>query len=339
MKRILAMILACILVLGLTACSGEVPSYSEGLASNGYYEGITATDYVTLGNYKEFVFDAKDLEVTEKDVQADIDYIISSFTTTEKVTDTVIKDGDTVNIDYVGYIDGVAFETGTTNGKGTDVTIGVTNYIDDFLEQLIGHKPGDKFDVEVTFPESYKDKEVAGKDATFSVTINHVVVSHVPEFNDEFVKENLTGFETVEDYKEYVREYLYKGKLQSLVYEELMETTTIEKYPEEIVERTKKSLEEYYQSYAEAYEMELDEYLAVIGVTDLEAEAKLEVFSWLTLQAVCEVEGLKVEDNFIDEYFGAYADTYISQYGKPYVCQYLLPYIVVEHLDQFATVK
>lgn len=91
-----------------------------------------------------------------------------------KDTSLTIKDGDTVNIDYVGSVDGVEFEGGNTNGAGTDLTIGSNTYIDDFEEQLIGHHPGDLVDVTVTFPEDYGQENLNGKEALFKVTINGI---------------------------------------------------------------------------------------------------------------------------------------------------------------------
>lgn len=85
-----------------------------------------------------------------------------------------VKDGDTVNIDYVGKVDGVAFSGGSTGGAGTDLTIGSGNYIDDFEEQLIGAHPGDTVQVEVTFPKEYGNAELNGKDAVFEVVINGI---------------------------------------------------------------------------------------------------------------------------------------------------------------------
>lgn len=89
-------------------------------------------------------------------------------------TSLTIEDGDTVNIDYVGSIDGVEFEGGSTNGAGTDLTIGSGLYIDDFEEQLIGAHPGDSVDVNVTFPDDYQQEDLQGKDALFQVTINGI---------------------------------------------------------------------------------------------------------------------------------------------------------------------
>ena len=89
-------------------------------------------------------------------------------------TSLTIEDGDTVNIDYVGSIDGVEFQGGNTNGSGADLVIGSHTYIDDFEEQLIGHHPGDSVDVTVTFPEDYGKDELNGKEALFKVTVNGI---------------------------------------------------------------------------------------------------------------------------------------------------------------------
>lgn len=95
----------------------------------------------------------------------------SAFSSDESLT---VADGDTVNIDYVGTVDGVEFEGGNTKGRGTDLTIGSGRYIDDFEEQLIGHHPGETVEVNVTFPENYGKEELNGKDAVFTVTINGI---------------------------------------------------------------------------------------------------------------------------------------------------------------------
>ena len=89
-------------------------------------------------------------------------------------TSLTVANGDTVNIDYVGTVDGVEFDGGSTNGTGTDLVIGSGSYIDDFEDQLIGAHPGDEVQVEVTFPDDYGSQDLAGKDAVFAVTINGI---------------------------------------------------------------------------------------------------------------------------------------------------------------------
>ena len=179
--KVLAAMMALLLCLGLTACAGKqgngdaAVNYSLGLTTDGRFEGIAAKDYVTLGQYTSLTYPEEVTSVKEEDIQTRIDSIMSSHTYTNEVTDRAVQDGDTLNIDYVGKVDGVAFEGGSTDGNGTQVTIGVTSYIDDFLEQLIGHQPGETFDIEVTFPDPYQNNpDLAGKDAVFVTTINYI---------------------------------------------------------------------------------------------------------------------------------------------------------------------
>ena len=113
-------------------------------------------------------------DTSSEDSSAEEDSQESGSSTLSTDTSLAVEDGDTVNIDYVGSIDGVEFDGGSTNGQGTDLTIGSGLYIDDFEEQLIGSHPGDTVDVNVTFPEDYNAEDLRGKDALFVVTINGI---------------------------------------------------------------------------------------------------------------------------------------------------------------------
>ena len=113
-------------------------------------------------------------DTSSEDSSAEEDSQESGSSTLSTDTSLTVEDGDTVNIDYVGSIDGVEFDGGSTNGQGTDLTIGSGLYIDDFEEQLIGSHPGDTVDVNVTFPEDYSSQDLQGKDALFVVTINGI---------------------------------------------------------------------------------------------------------------------------------------------------------------------
>ena len=211
-KRIIALFIAAVLVLSVLAgCStGSSSKYSydltnyspsDGLDVNGFFKGVTASDYVSLPEYKGITIPAEVLEAKDEDVEEQIESILAEYEAYEKITDRAVENGDSVNIDYVGSIDGVEFSGGSTGGAGTDVTIGVTNYIDDFLEQLIGHMPGDRFDVNVTFPVDYGVDSLNGKDAVFDVTINHINGDPIAaELTDEIASEY--GFENVEELKQ-----------------------------------------------------------------------------------------------------------------------------------------
>ena len=193
-----------------TAVQSSALTYEGYLDESGLWDGVRALDYVTLPeDYAHISVPADQVAVNDDDVQAQIDSLASSYATTAEVTDRAVEDGDTVNIDYVGTIDGVEFDGGSTQGAGTTVTIGVTSYIDDFLEQLIGHMPGETFDVEVTFPDDYGVDELNGKDAVFSVTINHIEEQELPTIDDEWVTTNLEsslGVSTLDELKSSIRD-------------------------------------------------------------------------------------------------------------------------------------
>lgn len=186
-----------------TSAGAESIDYSKGLAENGHIDGVTALDYVTLpADYAAIPLAAGTADVSDEDVQAQIDSIMAQYAKPEQITDRAIEDGDQVNIDYSGSIDGEKFDGGTASSQS--VLAGSAQFIDDFLTQIIGHTPGETFDVEVTFPDPYENNpDLAGKDAVFEVTINYIEGEDItPEFNDDFVKENLTasyGWESADD--------------------------------------------------------------------------------------------------------------------------------------------
>jgi len=188
--------------------------YSEGYEENGFFADVTALDYVTLPVYTGVRL-AEDEIITEAaleaQVQAQIDNLLAAHPIVEEITEGVVEDGDTLNIDYVGSVDGVEFDRGSTQGMGQEVTIGVTNFIDDFLYQLIGHEVGETVDVEVTFPDPYQNNpDLAGKDALFVTTINAIIERSEAEFNDEFVQEYLDA-ESAEEYRQSLQDQLYEN--------------------------------------------------------------------------------------------------------------------------------
>ena len=149
----------CVVLVIIVIC---VSSSTKKSDSN----GSTSTEDVSSTET-----DASETDTTDTTADASLDSSENSYRTDSSLT---VKNGDTVNIDYVGYIDGVAFDGGNTNGQGADLTIGSGSYIDDFEDQLVGAHPGDQVEVNVTFPEDYGNEELNGKDATFDVTVNGI---------------------------------------------------------------------------------------------------------------------------------------------------------------------
>lgn len=285
---------------------GSSTDYAVGLEKTGYFQGITAGDYVTLPeNYMDLELPEEQKKVSEEDVQSRIDSLMSAYGTTSQVTDRAVEDGDTVNIDYVGSVDGVEFAGGNTGGNGTDVTIGVTNYIDDFLDQLVGHKPGETFDVNVTFPDPYSSNtDLSGKDAVFVTTINYITENTSPELDDAFVKENMEdvmGWTTAQEAKDGIREIMIKQQAGDYLWEQLSSQVEVSQVPESVQKFYENMVREQYVSVAtQSGYATVEEYMESLGTTfesTLEqAQATLEESAKesLALQAIAEANKIEV---------------------------------------------
>ena len=141
---------------------------------------------VTLGEYKGLKKEQEPVTVTEEDIEKELNRIAETNSRTLDVTDRPVQMDDTVNIDYAGTVDGVAFEGGTA--EGYDLKIGSHSFIDTFEDQIIGKNIGEELDVNVTFPEEYHAAELAGKPAVFHVKVNAIKAKELPELNDEFAQ-------------------------------------------------------------------------------------------------------------------------------------------------------
>jgi trigger factor len=323
-------------------------SYSDGLDDRGYWIGVTAKDHVTLPTYTGIEIPASAHAVTDEAVQAQIDSLVENFTTTQNVTDRAVVDGDTVNIDYVGSIGGVPFEGGNTNLAGTEVTIGTTQYIDNFLQQLIGHMPGDTFDVNVTFPDDYGQDDLNGKAAVFVTTINYIVETVTPTVDDAFVATNLAptyGWTTVDEMKAGVRADLDKVAVQNYLFDYLEENATISSVPDSMLQYQINAMVAYYQGYANSYNVTLEEFLAqqvgyasVAELITANAETnETTAKDSLLVQAVAESEGITasvddVADYFTNEIHVSDYSQFETNYGLPYLKQVALTQKVVNFL-------
>ena len=269
-------------------------------------EKIDYDKAVTLPDYKKITLKTSDIDTQ---VEAQINQIIDQNKTYKKVTKGKVADGDTVNIYYVGKVDGEAFEGGSltkeTNPEGYDLTIGSNTFIEGFEESLIGKKIGSTSDINVTFPEQYSaNSDLAGKPAVFTVTINSKQgEAIVPEFTDEFVKENLTGYESADAYKE----ELHKNLIQSLAWDHVMDDSTINEYPEKIVTDNEVRLETALNTYLEQQGSNLDDYLTSQNMTresyesQKEQTAKDETGKEIVCNAIAEKEKITVSDEEYQE--------------------------------------
>lgn len=339
--KVLAAMMALLLCLGLTACTGKqgngdaAVNYSLGLTTDGRFEGIAAKDYVTLGQYTNLTYPEEVTSVKEEDIQSRIDSIMSSHTYTTEVTDRAVKDGDTLNIDYVGKVDGVAFEGGSTDGNGTQVTIGVTSYIDDFLEQLIGHRPGETFDIEVTFPDPYQNNpDLAGKDAVFTVTVNHIVETYTYELTDDFVADNLQadyGYTSIADMREKIAADLHDTQVYNYMIETVLENCPVSEVPQKLVDNEITITVKQLKYQALQYNMDASTLFTYYGVADEDAfrttyeeDIRERISQYLVMMAIAEDAGLIATEQDVKDYFLEEMDTedyseYVKNYGYGYI--------------------
>ena len=327
-------------------------AYSDGLDENGYWSGIKALDYVTLPeDYAAIPLKKADIEPTEEDIQSQIDSVLSQNTTTRQVTDRAAADGDTVNIDYAGTVDGVAFTGGTYSGYS--LTLGSGSFIDGFEDQIVGHNIGDTFDVNVTFPDGYGDSTdaegntitLSGKAAVFSVTLNSISQSVSPELTDEWVDSNFgvsDGLHTADALRSYFNDALYQNNYENAVIDYLMSNAEFKELPSEITGYYIRMFLNYYNQYATAYGMDLNAFAQTQNYADADAmlaasDAYFEHLAKqdLLFQAVAETENLAPTDAEI-----AQADsTYSASYGQNRARLNALQSCVLDWLESHTTVS
>lgn len=321
---------------------------SEGIDSNGRWEGIRALDLVQLGDYAGIVIPETVHTVTDEAMANEIEALISYYITSEKRTEGVIEDGDTVHMDFVGTVDGVEFEGGSTNGNGTAVVVGETAYVDDFIEQLVGHSPGDRFDVEVTFPEDYFSEELQGKDAVFDVTINYLIETVTPEWTDEFVATNLMetyGASNVAEMEDYIRKTLSEIETMDYLQQYLLDEYETTEIPEVMITYQQNYLLDHFEVTAATNGLSLDDYLATVAdlssreeLLDLYVEEIAQAASEdLIIQAIAEDASIDVTDEDVAAYFRDYVgledySEYEAVYGMPYLKMTILKQRVLNHL-------
>ena len=268
---------------------------------------IDYSQYVTLGQYKDIEIrtDSDEYQALRKQY---IEYYLGQGGYVTEYEDREVKDGDTVNIDYVGYVDDVAFEGGDTKGQGAKLTIGSGSYIDDFEQQLIGSKPGDTVDVYVTFPEEYGNEELKGKEAHFVVKVNYIASAPIyPDLakNPDILKECFK-YDTMDEFEEGIKDEIGK----ELVLNMALENMTVNTYPKDKLESTRKEFEEYYSGYAQMYGATLEEFIEAQGI-DLDEVAQNQVKNEMFCFAIAQAEGMK----YTDEEYEALCEDYATENG------------------------
>lgn len=308
---------------------------------------------VTLGEYKGITVEKTIEPVTDEDVEQEIQSALESYPV--EVTNRSVQEGDTVNIDYVGRIDGEEFEGGSD--EGALLKIGSGQFIEGFEDGLIGASKGETRVLALTFPQNYTE-DLAGKAVEFTVTVN-TINEPLEEPNDEWVAANIEGYYTVEEYKAGIRSEQEENNKQTA--EEQMRYTawttvvdgcTINEYPETLVEMGKKLYTRQAETYAQYAGMELKEFIESSGITQEEFDANAEEYGKdvaaqaLVNQAICNAEGYTIGDeayqeamtNMLAEY-GCTEEELISAYGQDNVEQSIMMNRIIQLILDNAVIE
>lgn len=291
--------------------SEDTPTTAELMA------GIDVEKCVTLGDYKGVTVEKTIQSVTDEDVQNEIDNALANYPVE---VDQAAKEGDTVNIDYVGKIDGEEFDGGSD--QGADLKLGSGKVIDGFEDGLIGARKGETRTLNLTFPEDYT-QDLAGKAVEFTVTVN-AVKEPLSEPTDQWVADNIEGYDNIADYKAGIRseqeesnEQTAENQVRYAAWTQVIDNCTINEYPETLVEVGKKLYEQQVETYAKYAGMELDAYIESSGLTQEEYQSNMEEYGKnvaaqaLVCQAICDKEGFAIGD---DDYQKALQDM-LTEYG------------------------
>lgn len=272
---------------------------------------VTVKPEVQLGDYKGLEVEKFDTTVTDEDVENEVKALQEKHAELVVVEEGAIESGDTVNIDFDGYVDGVAFEGG--KAENYSLEIGSGSFIPGFEDQLIGMKSGEDKDVEVTFPEEYHAENLAGKPAVFKVKAHDIKRKQLPALDDDFAKDVNEEVETLEELKQSIKEKLTKDKehqkdhqTRDTLVEKVAENATVDIPEAMITTEVDRMLEEFGQRL-QAQGMNLEMYYQFSGSDEdamreqFKADAEKRVRINLTLEAIVEQENLDASDEEVEK--------------------------------------
>lgn len=275
-----------------------------------------AEDYVKLGDYKELSVKYPIPEVFEDDVEFSIQQLVEEHTEYKEIKDRASQEGDSVNIDFTGVIDGEEFDGGS--GEDFDLVIGSGEFLEEFEKNLIDKNAGETFTFPVTFPEDYNemDPSLNGKTAEFTVTVNKISEVIVPEYNDEFVKK-VSDYSTTAEYEEFLNADLMiyaQDESDSAAGEDALalavQNATVDGYPKALYDYFYDETVEGYEFYASLMGMEYEEFLDEMGENAVEEGTQAQTNEYLVVQAIADQEGLSVTEDSYQEEAKALAEEY-----------------------------
>ena len=279
---------------------------------------VTVKPEVELGEYKGLKATKKSTKVTADEVKAELARMQEQNSTVSDVDDRAVKKNDIVVIDFEGFVDGKAFDGG--KAEKYELTIGSNQFIPGFEDQIIGHKIGDKFDVNVKFPEDYQ-ADLASKDAVFKIKLHGIKVKEVPALDDEFAKD-VSEFDTLDELKKDIKKQLEKRKnddadneLHNTLLEEVAKGIKAE-IPEAMIEKTIDDDVNEYSYRLQSQGLKLETYLKYTGMDmkgfreGFKERAETQVRLNLALEKIIEKEKIEVTEEDIEAEYKKYADAY-----------------------------
>lgn len=275
---------------------------------------------VILGAYKGIEVEKQEYNVTDEMVEAEIDKEREKIASTSEITDRPVANGDKINLDYSGSVDGVKFEGGTAEGQ--ELTIGSGTFIPGFEEQLVGMNPGEEKDITVTFPEKYHSEELAGKEAVFHVKVNAILETNLPEADDEFAKD-VSEFDTIAELRADKRKKLEEAEAlhaknvrENALITKACENATVE-IPEAMIERQMDHMLNDIRYRLSMQGISLEDYCKYTGSSieamrkEMRGDAEKRVKSQLVLEAISKAEALEATAEEIEQKL----DEYAAQFG------------------------
>lgn len=369
-KKIKLVVLSVMAALMLCACGKE---NAEGSLSDNQIE-VNPDDYVKLGDYKDLSVEVTYYNYTEEDVKSCVDselefyvdymanyYNLDLYDYSVDVSANTVVQGSIVNMDYVGRIDGVAFEGGSDTGA--HLIIGSGNFIPGFEDGLVDKQVGETVDLDLTFPEDYQNTDFAGKNAIFTVSINSIDIRNMPEYTDELIatlniSEDIT---TYQQYEDYIRGYLQDScdeaneeMRQEGIWNAAYSVCEISEPPQQMVDSFYEDLNEYFETYAQYYGMDLESFISSqlgMDMTTYQEKnreaATEEARKELAYMALAKAENIVINDDVMmevaEEEYADYgyesADAMIQTMGKDDFSSYVMRQKVLERLEEFVTIK
>ena len=280
---------------------------------------------VALGEYKGIEVERARPEVTDADIEAELKKVQDQNSRLVSVEDRPVQDGDQVVIDFDGSMDGVPFEGG--KAESYPLTIGSHSFVDTFEEQLIGKNLKEEVEVNVTFPETYHAKELAGKPALFKVVVQEIKVKELPELDDEFASE-VSEFDTLDEYKADIKAKLSETKQKQAttenennVVEKVVGNATME-LPEAMIDDQVENMVDNYSRRMRGQGLTMEQYFQFTGLTmdkmkeDLRPQAEKQIRTRLVMEAIVAQEGIQVEDEAVEEEVKKMAASYKLELEK-----------------------